>query len=110
MGERDHRIEHLGELLAVLSPYSSEHAALIVEAIATCRPMSEIAPLLSCSPKGSLEGRLANLIRAMLKHAAPDSNPTYLDAATQVVFQQVTEHITPIVARLRELSKPLTDS
>lgn len=42
-------IKSISEMLATLSPYSPTEAAAIVEAIATCRPLSEIVALLKCS-------------------------------------------------------------
>lgn len=45
------RLEEVGEMLAILSAYSPEEAGEIIKAIATCRPVSEIAKLLTCSPQ-----------------------------------------------------------
>lgn len=45
------RIAEAGELLASLSPYSTEEAAAIIEAITVCMPIGNIMRRLTCSPR-----------------------------------------------------------
>lgn len=47
----DERTIKAANILASLSPYGTEEAALIIEAIAACKPIDQIAELLICSPK-----------------------------------------------------------
>lgn len=47
----DPRMQLVAEGLAALSRYGPDEAFLIVEAIVACRPISEVARLLVCSPK-----------------------------------------------------------
>lgn len=45
------RLESAANEVAGLSPYTRSEAWAIVEAIVSCRPISEIVPLLTCSHK-----------------------------------------------------------